>query len=56
MEKWTEALQRGGVNLDADQQIADFGDPIGERGATQAGEIIADLSQFGLIEERGGDA
>jgi folate-binding protein YgfZ len=56
MEKWTEALQRAGLNLASGQQVMDFGDPASERLAVLDQDVISDLSQFGLIEAGGGEA
>ncbi len=56
LEKWSEALGNAGVKLDREHRIMDFGDPEAECRAALDGNVISDLSHFGVIEVGGGDA
>jgi folate-binding protein YgfZ len=53
--EWLATLTSRGANV-AEGLVRDFGDPPGERAATAAGSIVADLSQYGVLAASGTDA
>jgi folate-binding protein YgfZ len=52
---WADFLRANGAVFD-DTVVRDFGDPDAEREATRTGDVLADLSHFGLLEVAGEDA
>jgi tRNA-modifying protein YgfZ len=52
---WQSFLTQQGASIEAGA-VRDFGAPADELRAAQAGDVIADLSQFGVIEVSGADA
>ena len=53
--EWRQFLCEQGARFDGGR-VADFGDPVLERAQVFHGNIIADLSHYGLIEVTGKDA
>jgi tRNA-modifying protein YgfZ len=52
---WLAVLAARGAHV-VDGIVRDFGDAPGERAATAAGSIVADLSHYGVLAASGGDA
>ncbi len=52
---WQQFLETQGARI-ASGRVTDFGDPAAERQAAAQGEVIADLSHYGLIRVSGEDA
>lgn len=53
--EWKEFLENNGAELDG-EQVTSFGNADRELKITNTGNVIADLSHFGLISVRGDDA
>jgi folate-binding protein YgfZ len=54
-DRWFEFLSAHGANFD-NGVVRDFGDAAGELAATVPGNVIADLSHFGVLTASGEDA